>query len=237
MRMRVSPALLILPLALASAGARADRGIDSEVFQKKGNSIREIIGRCSNLRETQILKLRALLDVFIVRKVGVPGHEELALGAIPRRTAEATTLELAIPRAAVSTVVLPASGPASGQVVTPAAESVLADGSRRYHLTTTDHLEIRWPTVEAAATGVFRREADVSRVHRIPWLVECPASLTKHLTRGWNQHQHEWPGALAERDIGRLNAFRHRRDLCVQVSGSSRVRSPRARAARRGWDR
>src|SRR5438270_5785263 len=27
-------------------------------------------------------ELRVLLDVFIVRKVGVPGHEELALGAI-----------------------------------------------------------------------------------------------------------------------------------------------------------
>lgn len=33
-----------------------------EVFQKKGNSIREIIGRCSNLKEKQILKLRSLLD-------------------------------------------------------------------------------------------------------------------------------------------------------------------------------
>ena len=33
-----------------------------EVFQKNGSSIREIIGRCSNLTEEQILKLRALLD-------------------------------------------------------------------------------------------------------------------------------------------------------------------------------
>jgi hypothetical protein len=32
-----------------------------DVFEKKGNSIREIIGRCSNLTEKQIPKLRALL--------------------------------------------------------------------------------------------------------------------------------------------------------------------------------
>ena len=33
-----------------------------EVFQRKGNSVREIMGRCRNLTDKQIEKLRAHLD-------------------------------------------------------------------------------------------------------------------------------------------------------------------------------
>src|ERR1051325_371566 len=52
--------------------------------------------------------LRASLDVFVVRKLGVPGHPELAMGAIAsggvRVLSEDLIDELAIPRAAVEQV-------------------------------------------------------------------------------------------------------------------------------------
>jgi hypothetical protein len=56
-----NPIALLTPEEVAE-GRRQTLEILREVFQKKGNSIREIIGRCSNLTEKQILKLRALLD-------------------------------------------------------------------------------------------------------------------------------------------------------------------------------
>jgi hypothetical protein len=37
---------------------------------------------------TRSRALGALLDVFLVRKLGVPGHEELAMGAIASVTRE-----------------------------------------------------------------------------------------------------------------------------------------------------
>lgn len=48
--------------------------------------------------------LDAPLDVLVVRKVGVPGHEELAMGAVAKGTAwlnEPMIAQLGIPRAAV----------------------------------------------------------------------------------------------------------------------------------------
>lgn len=48
--------------------------------------------------------LGALLDVLVVRKVGVPGHEELAMGAVAKGTAwlnEPLIADLGIPRPAV----------------------------------------------------------------------------------------------------------------------------------------
>lgn len=52
--------------------------------------------------------LRAPLDVFVVRKLGVPGHAELAMGAIAsggvRVLSDALIDELGIPRAAVAQV-------------------------------------------------------------------------------------------------------------------------------------
>src|SRR5438876_11091563 len=52
--------------------------------------------------------LRAPLDVFLVRKLGVPGHPELAMGAIAsggvRVLSEDIIDELGIPRAAVEQV-------------------------------------------------------------------------------------------------------------------------------------
>jgi hypothetical protein len=43
-------------------GRRRTLEILCDVFERKGKSIREIIGRCRNLTEKQILKLRALLE-------------------------------------------------------------------------------------------------------------------------------------------------------------------------------
>jgi len=56
-----NPIALVTPEELEE-GRRRTLEILREVFQKKGNSIREIIGRCRNLTDKQILKLRALLD-------------------------------------------------------------------------------------------------------------------------------------------------------------------------------
>lgn len=55
------------PIALATAeelaeGRRQTLEILREVFDIKGESIREIMGRCRNLTEKQILKLRALME-------------------------------------------------------------------------------------------------------------------------------------------------------------------------------
>jgi hypothetical protein len=55
------PIALLMPEELAE-GREHTLEILSAVFQRKGNSVREIIGRCSNLTEKQILKLRDLLD-------------------------------------------------------------------------------------------------------------------------------------------------------------------------------
>ena len=53
--------------------------------------------------------LHAPLDVFVVRKLGVPGHEELALGAIAsggvRVLNEELTSEVGIPRSMINAVV------------------------------------------------------------------------------------------------------------------------------------
>jgi hypothetical protein len=56
-----NPIALVTPEELEE-GRRRTLEILCEVFQKKGDSIREIIGRCRNLTDNQILKLRALLD-------------------------------------------------------------------------------------------------------------------------------------------------------------------------------
>jgi hypothetical protein len=56
-----NPIALLTPEEVAE-GRRRTLEILREVFQKKGDSIRAIIGRCSNLEEEQILKLRSLLD-------------------------------------------------------------------------------------------------------------------------------------------------------------------------------
>src|ERR671936_2210612 len=53
--------------------------------------------------------LRAPLDVFLVRKLGVPGHEELALGAIAsggtRVLNDDVVRTLGIPEALIATIV------------------------------------------------------------------------------------------------------------------------------------
>jgi hypothetical protein len=56
-----NPIALLTPEEVEE-GRRQTLEILRDVFQKKGNSIREIMGRCRNLMEKQILKLRALLD-------------------------------------------------------------------------------------------------------------------------------------------------------------------------------
>lgn len=55
------------PIVLSTAaevaeGRRLTLDILQDVFQKKGDSVWKIIGRCSNLTETQVEKLRAHLD-------------------------------------------------------------------------------------------------------------------------------------------------------------------------------
>ncbi len=50
-----------------------------DVFQKKGNSIREIMGRCRNLTEKQVIKLRELLDA-VKNKARQPQPKELLRG-------------------------------------------------------------------------------------------------------------------------------------------------------------
>jgi hypothetical protein len=55
------------PIVLSTAdevaeGRRLTLEILQDVFQKKGDSVRSIIGRCSNLNEKQIEKLRRLLE-------------------------------------------------------------------------------------------------------------------------------------------------------------------------------
>lgn len=55
------------PIALATAeeieeGRRLTLEILGDVFERKGNSIREVLGRCRKLTEKQILKLRSLLN-------------------------------------------------------------------------------------------------------------------------------------------------------------------------------
>jgi hypothetical protein len=56
-----NPIALLTPEEVEE-GRRQTLEILREVFQKKGNAIRELMGRWRNLTEKQILKLRALLD-------------------------------------------------------------------------------------------------------------------------------------------------------------------------------
>ena len=56
-----NPVALLTPDELAE-GRRRTLAILGDVFGKKGKSVRDIIGRCSNLTEKQIVKLRSLLD-------------------------------------------------------------------------------------------------------------------------------------------------------------------------------
>lgn len=52
-----NPVALLTPEELAE-GRQWTLEILREIFRKKGNSVRDIIGRCSNLTESQVLKLR-----------------------------------------------------------------------------------------------------------------------------------------------------------------------------------
>lgn len=56
-----NPVVLVTPEEIAE-GRRRTLEILRELFQKKGDSVRAIIGRCSNLTEKQVLKLRAHLN-------------------------------------------------------------------------------------------------------------------------------------------------------------------------------
>src|SRR5262249_33801489 len=73
-----NPIALLTPEEVAE-GRQQTLEILREVFQKKGNSVREIIGRCSNLTEKQILKLRALLDA-VKNTARQPRPKELLRG-------------------------------------------------------------------------------------------------------------------------------------------------------------
>jgi predicted phosphoribosyltransferase len=106
--------------------------------------------------------LGAPLDVFLVRKLGVPGHEELAMGAIAtggiRLLNNAVVNALRIPRMAI-------------ERVAAAEERELARRAREYH---GDHppLDVRDRTVilvdDGLATGSTMRTAVVALRRRRP---------------------------------------------------------------------
>jgi hypothetical protein len=54
--------ITLLTLEEIDEGRLRTLEILQEVFGKKGNSVREIIGRCSNMTEIQVYRLRMLLD-------------------------------------------------------------------------------------------------------------------------------------------------------------------------------
>lgn len=54
--------IALLTLEEIDEGRLLTLEILQEVFGKKGNSVREIIGRCSNMTEMQVYRLRMLLD-------------------------------------------------------------------------------------------------------------------------------------------------------------------------------
>lgn len=56
-----NPVVLATPEEIAE-GRRQTLDILQDVFGIKGNSVRNLIGRCRNMTEKQVLKLRALLD-------------------------------------------------------------------------------------------------------------------------------------------------------------------------------
>lgn len=73
-----NPIALVTPEELEE-GRRQTLEMLREIFEKKGNSIREIIGRCSNLSEEQIIKLRELLDA-VKEASRQRGPKELLVG-------------------------------------------------------------------------------------------------------------------------------------------------------------
>jgi hypothetical protein len=78
-----NPIALLTPEELAE-GREWTLEILRDVFEKKGNSIREIIGRCSNLTEKQIRKLRVLLhEVKNTARKPRPAADRRALISAP----------------------------------------------------------------------------------------------------------------------------------------------------------
>src|SRR5918995_104856 len=50
--------------------------------REAGRLLAERLSHYAGRNDLVVLALRAPLDVFVVRKLGVPGHAELALGAV-----------------------------------------------------------------------------------------------------------------------------------------------------------
>ncbi len=71
--------IALLTLEEVAEGRRRTLEILRDVFGKKGISVREIIGRCSNMTERQVLKLRLLLDA-VKDSVRQPRPKELLRG-------------------------------------------------------------------------------------------------------------------------------------------------------------
>ena len=95
------------------------------------------------------------------RPLETPGKHRLELAPAPiaRPAANAVMLDMAIPPAATSTVVVPESGAAAGQVVSHSANSVVADGMRHFSIPGGKQLSIRWPIAEATAAAAGQQEA------------------------------------------------------------------------------
>jgi hypothetical protein len=73
-----NPIVLVRPEEIAE-GRRLTLEILRGVFDKKGNSVRDLIGRARNMTEKQVLKLRELLDA-VKDSVRPPRPKELIFG-------------------------------------------------------------------------------------------------------------------------------------------------------------
>ena len=76
--------LLVIPLGLVGAILAVTlRGLDNDIYFQVGLLTAMGLAAKNAILIVEVAReLRAPLDVFIVRKLGLPGHEEFAMGAI-----------------------------------------------------------------------------------------------------------------------------------------------------------
>ena len=133
-------------------------------------------------------RLGAPLDVFLVRKIGVPGHPELAMGAIAEGGVEVVNDELlhdlGIPRRAWSSEVASASGSNSSAATGSTAARRRRRPSRGRTVILVDDGLATGATMEAAVAGApraARRRASSWRRRSAPR--DVPAARDAWLTR------------------------------------------------------
>jgi hypothetical protein len=79
----INPVALLTPEEIAE-GRLWTLQILRDVFEKKGHSVREIIGRARNMTEDQVFRLRTLLDEVKV-SVRQPQPKDIFMGKVVRR--------------------------------------------------------------------------------------------------------------------------------------------------------